>query len=51
MYVALHKQGVPARFVRYPDSYHGGWTPWRMVHRTWVQLEWWEQWLKARPAM
>ncbi|MCY3705575.1 MAG: S9 family peptidase [Gammaproteobacteria bacterium] len=51
MYVALHKQGVPAKFVRYPESYHGGWTPWRMVHRTWVQLDWWEQWLKARPAM
>ena len=50
MYVALRKQKVPARFVRYPDSYHGGWTPWRTVHRTWVQLEWWEQWLGRRPA-
>lgn len=49
MYVALKKQGVPARFVRYPDSYHGGWTPWRTVHRAWVQLEWWEQWL-GRPV-
>ncbi|MYG20359.1 MAG: S9 family peptidase, partial [Gemmatimonadales bacterium] len=46
MYVALRKQQVPAKFVRYPDSYHGGWTPWRMVHRMWVQLEWWEQWLR-----
>ena len=50
MYVALHKQGVPAKFVRYPESYHGGWTPWRTVHRTWVQLDWWKQWLD-RPAM
>ena len=50
MYVALRKQQVPARFVRYPDSYHGGWTPWRSVHRTWVQLEWWEEWLGRRPA-
>ena len=50
MYVALRKQQVPARFVRYPDSYHGGWTPWRTVHRTWIQLEWWEQWLSRRPA-
>ena len=50
MYVALRKQRVPARFVRYPDSYHGGWTPWRTVHRTWVQLQWWEQWLGRRPA-
>ncbi len=50
MYVALRKQKVPAKFVRYPESYHGGWTPWRTVHRTWVQLEWWEQWLGRRPA-
>ena len=50
MYVALRKQKVPAKFVRYPESYHGGWTPWRTVHRTWVQLEWWDQWLGRRPA-
>lgn len=50
MYVALRKQKVPARFVRYPESYHGGWTPWRTVHRTWIQLEWWEEWLARRPA-
>ena len=50
MYVALQKQNVPARFVRYPDSYHGGWTPWRTVHRTWVQLDWWAEWLKRAPA-
>ncbi len=50
MYVALRKQQVPAKFVRYPESYHGGWTPWRTVHRTWIQLEWWDQWLARRPA-
>ncbi len=50
MYVALRKQGVPAKFVRYPESYHGGWTPWRTVHRTWIQLEWWDEWLARRPA-
>ena len=49
MYVALRKQRVPAKFVRYPESYHGGWTPWRMMHRMWVQLEWWEEWLR-RPS-
>ncbi len=48
MYVALRKQRVPAKFVRYPESYHGGWTPWRTVHRMWVQLEWWEEWLTGR---
>ncbi|MFC1661111.1 S9 family peptidase, partial [Gemmatimonadota bacterium] len=41
MYLALKKQGVPAKFVRYPESYHGGWTPWRLVHRYWVSLGWW----------
>ncbi|MCK5650246.1 MAG: S9 family peptidase [Gemmatimonadetes bacterium] len=45
MYVALKKQSVPARFIRYPDSYHGGWTPWRLVHRYYSELEWWEEYL------
>ena len=45
MYVALQKQGVPASFIRYPDSYHGGWTPWRLLHRYWASLDWWEEWL------
>jgi dipeptidyl aminopeptidase/acylaminoacyl peptidase len=27
MYVALRKLRVPARMVRYPDTYHGGWSP------------------------
>ena len=45
MYTALHKQGVPASFIRYPDSYHGGWTPWRLLHRYWSSLQWWEEWL------
>lgn len=45
MYTALQKQGVPARFIRYPDSYHGGWTPWRTVHRYWASMEWWREWL------
>ena len=45
MYIALHKQRVPARFIRYPDSYHGGWTPWRLLHRYWASLDWWEEWL------
>ncbi len=47
MYTALHKLGVPARFIRYPDSYHGGWTPWNMVHRYHSELKWWEKYLSA----
>jgi dipeptidyl aminopeptidase/acylaminoacyl peptidase len=49
MYTALHKQGVPARFIRYPDSYHGGWTPWRLLHRHWSSLQWWDMWLGEGP--
>ncbi|HJU75631.1 MAG TPA: S9 family peptidase [Gemmatimonadaceae bacterium] len=41
MYIALKKRKVPARFVRYPDMYHGGWTPWNTVHRYNEELKWW----------
>ena len=47
---ASQAAGPPPGFVRYPESYHGGWTPWRTMHRTWVQLEWWSEWLSKRPA-
>jgi dipeptidyl aminopeptidase/acylaminoacyl peptidase len=50
MYVALQKQGVPARMVRYPDSYHGGWTPWRYLHRLYSTLQWWDRWLGEKPV-
>ena len=46
MYTALKKRKVPARMVRYPDSYHGGWSPWNSVHRYWQELQWWDRWLK-----
>ena len=49
MYVALRKQRVPATFIRYPDSYHGGWTHWRTVHSMHYQLEWWRRYLKEKP--
>ena len=49
MYVALRKQRVPARMVRYPDSYHGGWTPWRTLHRLYSTMEWWDEWLAEKP--
>ncbi len=45
MYTALRKQGVAARFVRYPDSSHGGWRPWDMVHRYAEELAWWQRYL------
>jgi dipeptidyl aminopeptidase/acylaminoacyl peptidase len=43
MYVALRKRRVPARFVRYPDTYHGNWTPWNTVHRYQQELRWWDE--------
>lgn len=46
MYTALQKLGVPAEFIRYPDSYHGGWTPWNMVHRYSHELSWWAKYLQ-----
>lgn len=50
MYTALQKQKVPAKFVRYPDSYHGGWTPWNTVHRYYQELQWWGRWLAVPTA-
>lgn len=47
LYVALQKNRVPSRFVRYPGMYHGGWTPWNTVHRYHEELTWWNRWLKA----
>jgi dipeptidyl aminopeptidase/acylaminoacyl peptidase len=47
MYVALRKLRVPARMVRYPDTYHGGWTPWNTVHRYYEELKWMNRWLTA----
>ena len=50
MYTALRKQKVPARFIRYPDSYHGGWSPWNTVHRYRQELAWWQNYLNGASA-
>ena len=42
MYTALKKRKVPAKFIRYPDSYHTGWSPWNTVHRYQQELKWWQ---------
>ncbi len=47
MYTALKKRHVPAMFIRYPESYHGGWTPWNTVHRFYQELKWWAGHLAA----
>jgi len=46
MYTALRKLRVPARMVRYPDTYHGGWSPWNTVHRYYEELKWMKRWLE-----
>ena len=45
-YTALKKRHVPAKFIRYPGNFHGGWPPWDMVHRYYQELQWWREYLK-----
>ncbi|HUU34614.1 MAG TPA: S9 family peptidase, partial [Vicinamibacterales bacterium] len=47
MYTALKKLKVPTKFIRYPESYHTGWSPWNTVHRYQEELRWWRQHLRA----
>ena len=47
MYSALKRLHVPSRFVRYADTYHGGWTPWNTVHRYYEELDWFRRYLGA----
>ncbi len=53
MFTALKKRKVPAKLIRYADTYHGGWTPWNTVHRHYQELKWWGQYLppKSSPAV
>lgn len=46
MYTALKKLRVPAKFIRYPGDYHGGWHPWDMVHRYYNEAQWFQQYFK-----
>ncbi len=48
MYTALKKLRVPAKFIRYPGNFHGGWPPWDMVHRYYNELQWWGEYLGGR---
>jgi dipeptidyl aminopeptidase/acylaminoacyl peptidase len=47
MYRALEKQHVPAKMIRYPGNYHGGWPPWDMVHRYYNEALWFEKYLNT----
>ncbi|HKE24684.1 MAG TPA: S9 family peptidase [Bryobacteraceae bacterium] len=46
MYMALKKQHVPAKFIRYPGNYHGGWPVWDMVHRYSQEVKWFAEFLQ-----
>jgi dipeptidyl aminopeptidase/acylaminoacyl peptidase len=46
MYTALKKRHIPAKFIRYPGNYHGGWPPWDMVHRYYQEVQWWKEFLQ-----
>jgi dipeptidyl aminopeptidase/acylaminoacyl peptidase len=46
MYMALRKQRVPAKFIRYPGNYHGGWPVWDMVHRYYQEAKWFGEFLQ-----
>src|SRR5580693_1625760 len=46
MYTALQKRHVPAKFVRYPGNYHGGWPAWDMVHRYYQEVKWFGEFLQ-----
>jgi dipeptidyl aminopeptidase/acylaminoacyl peptidase len=48
MYTALKKRHVPAKFIRYPGEYHGGWSPWDVVHSNREELLWWHQYLPSQ---
>jgi dipeptidyl aminopeptidase/acylaminoacyl peptidase len=45
MYRALEKQQVPAKMIRYPGNYHGGWPAWDMVHRYYNEALWFDKYL------
>ena len=49
MYVALKKNGVPAKMIRYDDMPHSISGNWNVVHRMLNERRWLDQWLK-RPS-
>lgn len=46
MYVALKKNGVPAKVIQYADQPHGIRGSWNNVHRAMHELRWFETYLK-----
>ena len=50
MYVALKKNGVPAKMIQYQGMPHSISGSWNQVHRMLNEFRWLETWLKPRPA-
>jgi dipeptidyl aminopeptidase/acylaminoacyl peptidase len=49
MYVALKKNGVPAKIIQYAGQPHGIAGSWNIVHRMLNELRWFNGWLKPEP--
>ena len=47
MYVALKKNGVPAKMIQYAGMAHGITGSWNQVHRAMNELKWLDQYLKG----
>jgi dipeptidyl aminopeptidase/acylaminoacyl peptidase len=47
MYVALKKNGVPAKMIQYAGMAHGITGSWNQVHRALNELQWLDRYLKA----
>jgi dipeptidyl aminopeptidase/acylaminoacyl peptidase len=50
MYVALKKNGVPAKMIRYADMPHSISGSWNIVHRMLNERRWLDQYLKQKPT-
>jgi dipeptidyl aminopeptidase/acylaminoacyl peptidase len=50
MYVAIRKNGVPAKMIQYADQSHGLSGSWNAVHRMINELRWFDTYLKPSGA-
>ena len=46
MFVALKKNGVPAKVIQYEGQSHGIRGHWNSVHRMMNELRWFDTWMK-----
>ena len=50
MYVALKKNGVPAKMIQYAGQPHGIAGSWNIVHRMLNERQWLDRWMKEGGA-